>query len=113
MVRGLAFFLLTFYVLPVQTYAQTNKAQQAAKGDKPPSPVASVIPEHKGGPPLQPKADDHINADVRVISTPAKDGYDRAAFWINFALALIGAGGIAVGVCTVLFIQAQAIERVA
>jgi hypothetical protein len=44
---------------------------------------------------------------VRVILLP-KDNYDIWAFWISVVLAGVGIVGIVVGVCTLLFIKAQA-----
>ena|GEM_PF-4194301 len=111
MLKILAFLALTFYVFPMQTYAQSNKTHKATKGDNPvpPAPPA-IVPKQDASPNLQPKPKAHVDADVRVISTPGKDGYDRAAFWVNIALAFVGFCGVVVGVCTVLFIKAQVIE---
>ncbi len=90
----LVIFSLSLLIFPVQTHAQTDKAQQTYKGDKLPSLAAPVIPEHKDGPTLQPKPDNHLSADVRVTSTPSKDRYDKAAVWINLALAVVAVVGL-------------------
>jgi len=107
MLKVLAILALSFLVIPVQAHAQMNKAQQTSKGDRLSSPVAFIIPEHTDGPTLQPKADNHSNADVRVISTPAKDGYDKAVVWINLALAVIGTFGISAAFITLRKLERQ------
>ena len=45
--------------------------------------------------------------DVHVVSTPPKDHYDKAAFWINAALAGIGFIGVGIGIGTLLFLRSQ------
>jgi hypothetical protein len=110
MLRVLAFLALALYVLPVQTYAQTDKAQQGSKGDQPSPPVAPVAIKQNGGPKLQPEHHEHVDSDVRVISTPAKDRYDRAAFWANIALVVVGFLGIGVAIGTLRKIKTQTDE---
>ena len=94
MLKGLAILALAFYVLPVQTYAQTNKTKQATEGDNPSPAVAPIIPKDIDSPALQSESKNHIAADVRIVSAPAKDRYDKAAFWVNTALAAVGFLGI-------------------
>ena len=87
-------FLLTLLVVHVETHSQTHKAQSEAQSSKPTLPIAaSVVPKQNNGQTLQPKNDDHVDADIRIISAPARDLYDRAGFWISFvssSLALRG-----------------------
>jgi hypothetical protein len=107
MLKYLLIFTLAIYVLPVKTHSQPNKAQQASKGEKPTLPTATVVPQDGNSPSIQPQPNNHINADVRVVSTPEKDGYERAAFWANIALVVVGIGGIFVAVCTLKKIERQ------
>jgi hypothetical protein len=111
MLRWLTFFLLTFYVFPVQTYAQPNKTQKATEGDKPATPAPPpIVPKQDDSPDLKAKPKAHIDADVRVISSPGKDGYDRALFWANIILAGVGIFGIIVAALTLIRIHRQTRE---
>lgn len=101
---------LTLLVLCMHGYAQAHKTPQGAKGNQPTNAAMSVAPQQANNPKLQGEHEKHIDAEVRIVSTPAKDGYDEAAFWINVALAVVGAAGVAVAICTLLFIKAQVIE---
>ncbi len=107
MLKKLAIFVLMLFVLTVQAYPKTDKAQNASKHAAPSLPVAPVTPQKDDSQNLQPKADTHINADVRVISSPAKDRYDKAAFWINVVLAVIGICGIVAAVLTIRKLERQ------
>jgi hypothetical protein len=107
MPKKLAIFGLSLLILPVQTYAQTQKAQEGSTSQKPAAPTSPVLVQKEGSPQLQPEHKEHVDADVRIISAPEKDGYDHAAFWINVALASIGFLGIGIGVGTLWFIRAQ------
>jgi hypothetical protein len=55
--------------------------------------------------PAQTKQD--INADVRVISTPAKDWWDVTTFILNVVLASVGLAGVAIGVSTLRKVERQ------
>jgi hypothetical protein len=57
--------------------------------------------------PAQQAPNSHAEADVRVVSTPPKDRYDKAAFWINAALAGVGFIGVGIGIGTLLFLRSQ------
>lgn len=85
-----AILALVFCILPVQSHAQPNKAEELSKGDQSSHAAAPVAPQQESSPKLQTKHLDRVQADVRVLSAPAKDGYDHAAFWVNVALALLG-----------------------
>ena len=64
-------FLLTLLVVHVETHSQTHKAQSEAQSSKPTLPIAaSVVPKQNNGQTLQPKNDDHVDADIRIISAP-------------------------------------------
>jgi hypothetical protein len=107
MFKALAILALALFVFPVQAYTQTNKAQQSSKSDKPAPSAAVVVPEHNDRPALQPEAEKHIEADVQVITAPAKDRYDKAPVWINFALAVIGVLGIGAAFVTLRKLERQ------
>ena len=107
MSKTLAILALALFVFPVQAYTQTNKAQQSSKSDKPAPPVAPVVPQQQDSQRLLPEHQDHVQADVRVVSAPTKDRYDKAAFWINVALAGIGIIGVVIGIGTLLFLRRQ------
>jgi hypothetical protein len=107
MLKILAVLALALAVFPVQTYAQANKAKEEAKSDKPSPPVPAVVPKQTSSQTSQPAHQERIDADVRGISTPAKDGYDKAAFWATIALVVAGFSGIGVGVCTLSILNRQ------
>ena len=107
MQRFLAIFALALYILPVQAYAQPDKTQQTYKSDKPSLPAAPIVPQQGDSPSLQNEAKDHIDADVRVVSAPGKDCYDKAAFWVNLALVAVGFAGVIAAVCTLKKIERQ------
>ena len=108
MLRGLAIFALTFFVFPVQAHSQPNEAQKTHNRTNP-SPAASpIVPEQSGSQSAQTEPKKHVDADVRIVSAPGKDGYDRAAFWMTFALVVIGSFGIGVGIATLFTVKRQA-----
>jgi hypothetical protein len=111
MLKVLAFLAFTLYILPVQGYAQPDKTQETAKRTDPTLPAPPPItPKQDDGPNLQTKPTTHVDADVRVTSSPTKDSYDRAAFWANIVLAVAGTGGIVVAIITLCRIHRQAVE---
>jgi hypothetical protein len=99
MFKALAIIALAFNVLPVQAYTP--------QADKPSAPIAWVAPQNMESKELQAEAKNHIDADVRVISTPAKDGYDKAAFWFSVTLVVVGILGVGIGIGTLLFLRSQ------
>jgi hypothetical protein len=107
MLKILAIFVLTFYILLVQTCAQSNQKQQTYQNGKPALPVLSVVQQKDKSQNRQPESGEHIDANVRAISTPAKDRYDYAAFWVNVALAVIGTFGIAAAFITLRKLERQ------
>ena len=76
----LAFALL---LIPLASHSQSDNEKETNSTQSPP-PVALDTPK-----------------------PPAKDGYDKAAFWVNVSLAAVGMGGIGVAVCTLGFIRKQ------
>lgn len=109
MSKALAILALALFVFPVQAYTQTNKAQHTSKGNNLSSPVAAVVPEHKDSPDLKSEDKKHVDADVRVISTPGKDSYDRAAFWVTVALAIFALLGIIAAFMTLGKLERQTV----
>jgi len=110
MLKWLGIIALTFYIIPVQTHAQTNKAQLTPKSEKPTLQAAPVIPKHSDSPNLQPKSDKHVGADVWIVQTPAKDRYDKATFWVSAILVLIALGGVIYARKTLNAIEGQLAE---
>jgi hypothetical protein len=108
MLKVLAIFILSLFVFRMQTDTQSNQTQHKPKDSKPSFPVAPVIPHQTTSQTGQPAHQEHIDADVRVISTPAKDSYDKAAFWATIALVVAGFVGIGVAVLTLRTIKRQA-----
>lgn len=89
-------------------HSQTQKTKPAQANQQPAAPVSNApIKESEPSPP-QPTSKNHIEADVRVIDPLAKDRYDKAAFWIDVALAVVGVAGIGVGIFTLIAIKRQA-----
>lgn len=103
-------FLTAFLSICPPTNCQAHKAQQGQASQRPTLPVASATVRQNNSPSLQAKPDQHVQADVRVIRAPAKDGYDIAAFWISALLAGVGIAGIGVGVWTICYVRRQAVE---
>jgi hypothetical protein len=106
MLKKLAIFAVAVYVLPVQAYVQPNPTQQTSQNGKVTLPVPGVVQQKDESQNRQTESGKHVDTDVKVISTPARDSYDYAAFWVNVALALIGALGI-----TAAFITLRKLER--
>lgn len=108
MLKGLAILVLSLFIFPMQTYAQTHKAQEASSSQKPTSPTpATPIPQ--AGTKLT-EHPEHVDADVRIVSTPEKDIYDYVALGINFALGVVGFAGIVIGIFTLRYLKRQATE---
>jgi hypothetical protein len=91
----------------MQASAQTHKKQEGSADKQPAADTSPVAPQQRNSPKLQPEPDAHVSADVRVVSTPSKDRYDKAAFWVNITLAAVGMGGIGIAVCSLVFIRKQ------
>jgi hypothetical protein len=90
--------MLSLFVFPMQAYAQTHKAQEETENQKPTLPIPSAPAQQTNSPNLQSEHKEHVDADVRVVSSPAKDGYDKAGFWVNLSLVIVALGtGIVIG----------------
>jgi hypothetical protein len=87
-----------------------TKHRRHPRKTEPSPPVSPIAPEQSHGQDFQTETDKNIQADVRVISTPAKDRYDRALFWANIVLTMVGLGGIVVASITLCRIHRQAVE---
>jgi hypothetical protein len=98
---------LTFYILVVQAHAQSNQTLQTYQNGKPALPVLSVVQQKEKSQNHQPESGEHIDCNVRVISTSTKDRYDYAAFWVNLSLAVIGALGIIAAYSTLSTLERQ------
>jgi len=110
MLKGLAILIPTLSLIVLGANPQAHKAKQGQANQQTSSPVAPLPAQKGDGARLQATTDQHVQADVRVISSPGKDRYDIASFGAGVILAIVGIAGIVVGVCTLLFIKEQAIE---
>jgi hypothetical protein len=103
-------FMLVLTVVPLQADNQANQTQLATRSSKPSPPVPVIAPQQASSQSVQPAQEKHVDADVRIIQVPAKDRYDKAGFWVNIGLAIVGFLGIGIGVCTLWLIRTQVIE---
>ena len=107
MLKKLAMFLLALLVIPVQTYSQPHKAEQGGHTNQPSGSASTVSPQQRDGQSLQAENEKHVNADVRVISSPERDPYDKVAVWANISLVLVGIAGIVLACLTLKQIARQ------
>ncbi len=110
MLKTLAILTLSLSLIPFQAHAQTGEGEQRKNGEKPAAPVTPLSVQQKNSPSPQPVTDNHVPADVRIVQGPSKDSYDKAVVWINGLLALIGIGGIGIGIGTLIFLRSQVTE---
>lgn len=110
MLKRLAILTVLLLMLPVETYTQAQQAKERSASQKPPSAAPATTVQQTDSPKLQPEERKQIDANVRIVSAPDKDGYDYASLGINLALAIVGMAGVGIGVCTLIFIRAQVIE---
>src|SRR5262249_38905758 len=86
-------------------------ATKATQSQTPAKEIASVAAQNSDGSQLQrdPATDPSANEpkSVRIIP-PRRDIYDYVVFASGIVLALVGIGGIGVGVCTLRKIERQA-----
>lgn len=107
MLKQLAIFVLSLFVFSMQTYPQTHKAQERSNSATPPLPTVPVVRQKNDARTPQDETGTHVDADVRVVSAPEKDAYDRAAFWISVVLAAVGIGGIVAAIITIRKLERQ------
>jgi hypothetical protein len=108
MLQKMLVFTVFVYIFPMQAYTQTQPAKQAQQSQQPSPPVPQSPVEKQDGGKFNPVDQKHVPTDVRIVSAPTKDRWDKAAIWINAVLAGIGLIGIGVGVGTLLTIKRQA-----
>ncbi len=94
MLKLLAIFALSILIFSVRANAQANNAEVTAKYTEPSITASAIVAQQSTSYKIQDKEDNQVNADIRVVSTPEKDFYDKAPFWINLILAVIGTLGI-------------------
>lgn len=110
MLKRLGIVLMALALVSLDGYSQAHKAAKTDGNQNPTLPTSPTGIKQGDSPTPQTKPDQHIQADVRIIQSPAKDRFDKAAFWISFVLALVGITGVGVGIATVLYIKRQAFE---
>lgn len=92
MLKRLAIFTATVLIIAFQAYAQTNQTRQTENGQKPAHQAADIAAQQQSGQHLEGKDQQHIDADVKVVTLPTKDWQDKTSFWITALLALVGMG---------------------
>lgn len=110
MLKQVAICALSLLIIPLYAEGQANKASRIQDRENPAKQTGSAPVEKDIGAASQPEAEQHVEENVKVISLPAKDWEDKAAFWVNLALAVVGFLGIGVGVCTLIFLRRQVEE---
>jgi hypothetical protein len=105
--KYLAVLVLALAVVTLQADDQANQTQQARHSDKPSSPVQAIAPRQTSSQSVRPAQEKHVDADVRIVTAPEKDRYDKAAFWATIALVVVGFAGIFVGVRTLKILKRQ------
>ena len=79
MLKYLAIFALLLLILPMQTYAQTNKARQTPKGNKRSPPVSPIAPKQNNSPNFQPKHQEQVGMSLPSVSCEHLDKEHIAA----------------------------------
>lgn len=98
---------LPILVIPCYAGGQTNHAKYAHASKNPPQRIGDSSAQYPDGKALKNEDQQHVNADVKVISLPSKDWQDIATFWITAALAFVGFGGLFFAKQTLRTIQDQ------
>lgn len=106
----LAVALLTVYLA---CNAQSQETRHKSNG-KQPAIAAPALTQQKSQssefrPTFTGEQKGSKSTQVDIVDLPAKDVYDKASIWINAGLALIGAGGIVVAICTLRKIERQTV----
>ena len=107
MQKYLAVFVLALTVVTLRAEDQANQTQQATHSGKPSPPVPAIAPQQASSQSVHPAQEKHVDADVRIVTAPGKDGYDMAAFWATIALVFVGFLGIGVGIGTLWILKRQ------
>lgn len=107
MLKSLAIFTFAFLVLCVQGNCQSHKAEEGKKNNQPTLPIPHSPVRQDDSIGSQSKSEHDASTEVRIIATPAKDGYDKAAVWINAILAIVGFIGIVIAIITLIKIHRQ------
>jgi hypothetical protein len=93
--------------LAVLIAASTLAPSQIATGQTRPTPDHRAQADSSK---IQPEYKQHVQADVSVVSTPKRDKYDKAGFWINVCLVVVGFGAVVAAARTLGQIKEQANE---
>jgi hypothetical protein len=107
MLKNLMIFALSLVVFGMKGYSHTYKAEEGKEGNQPSLTTSIVTAKEIHGPDFQHASKKDEGTDVRVISTPEKDAYDKASVWINGILAIIGLAGVGIAVFTLNKIRDQ------
>jgi hypothetical protein len=104
------FLVLTIFIgsFSWQGYAYSHEAKRSDKSKQIALPASPPASQQQTGSPVQQEAQKQRPYDVRIISVTPRDGYDKAVFYANMILALVGIGGIVIAVFTLMSIDTQA-----
>lgn len=83
--------------------AQTNQKQQRKVQDS----QAAVLHQLETGQASSNPNEQDVHAEVKILNPPEKDFYDKAAFWLNLTLVVVGSIGVGVAIWTVRMIKRQ------
>ena len=72
----------------------SNEAGETKSRKKPAAAFSLILDQQPSIAAEDPSADKRIGVNVKVVSAPGRDWYDKATVWINAALALVGLIGI-------------------
>ena len=74
MLKLSAISALSIFILSLQIDTQAHKPQEITKHAEPSPTTPAIAPQQSASQKIQDKENNQVNADVRVISTPEKDG---------------------------------------
>ena len=101
------FFTLATPLLFLQPVNQTHKTQQSTASESPTSNASPVFPNHAGSQKDEREQQNNYFRDVGVTPPPTKDGWAIAGFIVNLILAIIGAIGAYIAICTLRKVERQ------
>ncbi len=81
-------------LVPLTGVPQPSSAEDRAKVSSHQDKILGVVPQSSRGGNIQGYQGKSVDADVHVISSPTKDGYDKVTFWVNLVLPFIGTAGV-------------------
>ena len=77
----LLLFALILYATPVKAASHPREQESASYNASPTPTTSQVAAPQQNGAELQPKGEEHVRADVVVVSTPIADTLHDPGFW--------------------------------